>query len=147
MKEYKLNFELVPDGCWADNLRTHLPKGVWDILRRKVYAKSGGKCEICGASARYLDAHEKWSYDENNRIQKLEKVMAVCRPCHEVIHINRTFLKGDEVKASEHFMKVNGCNYAEYRRAMGEANERHRKLNEVGEWLLDVSWIDGFLND
>ncbi|MBP5308297.1 MAG: HNH endonuclease [Clostridia bacterium] len=147
MQKYKLGFELVPDGCWADNLRTHLPKGVWDILRRKVYEKSGYTCEICGAKPRYLDAHEKWSYDEKNRIQKLEKVMAVCRPCHEVIHINRTFLKGNEVRASEHFMKVNGCNYAGYRRAMAEANEKQKELNKVNEWLLDVGWIDGFLKD
>ncbi|MBP5194106.1 MAG: HNH endonuclease [Clostridia bacterium] len=137
----------MPDGCWADNLRTHLPKGVWDELRKKVYLKSGFRCEICGAAPKVLDAHEKWLFDEEKRIQKLERVMAVCKPCHAVIHINRTFLKGDEVAASKHFMRVNGCTYAEYRREMGRANEENQRLSRVGEWMLDVGWIDEFLNE
>ena len=29
-KNYKLNFQLVPDGCWYTNLRSALPREVWD---------------------------------------------------------------------------------------------------------------------
>ena len=141
----KLNFELVPDSCWYSNLRSLLPPGGWDIIRKKAYARAGGRCMICGAKTSRLEAHEVWSYDEKNAVQKLEKVIAVCHACHEVIHIGRTQLMGREREASEHFMKVNCCTYAEYRKALGEANEAHRRRNAVPEWKLDLTNLKDFL--
>lgn len=140
----KLNFELVPDSCWYSNLRSILSPAQWDVVRREAYARAGGRCMICGAPAKRLEAHEQWSYDEQNHIQKLENVVAVCKSCHEVIHIGRTQLTGGEERASEHFMKVNGCTYAEYRKALGEANAAHRRRNLVSEWKLDLSWLLSF---
>ena len=117
----------MPDSCWYSNLRSILSPAQWDIVRREAYSRAGGRCMICGAPAKRLEAHEQWSYDEQNHIQKLENVVAVCKSCHEVIHIGRTQLTGGEERASEHFMKVNGCTYAEYRKALGEANAAHRR--------------------
>ena len=141
----KLNFELVPDSCWYSNLRSVLPPGGWDIVRKKAYAMAGGKCIICGAPTARLEAHEQWSYDEENAVQKLENVIAVCHACHGGIHIGRTQLMGREKEASEHFMKGNNCTYAEYRRALGEANEAHRRRNKIPEWKLDISKLRDFL--
>jgi len=135
----KLEFELVPDGCWYSNLRSILSPAQWDLVRKAAYRRADGKCCICGETTRRLDAHERWSYDEEKKIQKLETVIAVCPACHAVIHIGRTQLKGDERAASEHFMKVNGCSYAEYRKALGEANKIHARRNLVDEWVLDLS--------
>lgn len=78
-------------------------------------------------------------------MQSLKAVIAVCRPCHECIHIGRTQLAGREREASEHFMKVNGCTYAEYRKALGEANETHRRRNRISEWKLDITALKDFL--
>ena len=139
VRMYKLNFELVPDSCWYSNLRSLLPPGGWDIIRKRAYARAGGRCMICGAPSARLEAHEQWRYDEENRIQKLTGVIAVCHACHEVIHIGRTQLMGGEDRASRHFMKVNGCGYAEYRKALGEANAEHIRRNKAGEWKLDIS--------
>ena len=47
----KLNFELVPDGCWYSNLRTILSKKQWDFLKAYAKEQSGGKCAICGKPA------------------------------------------------------------------------------------------------
>ena len=140
----KLNFELVPDSCWYSNLRSELPKEVWDKIRKKAYARAGGKCMLCGAPTARLEAHEQWECDDNNGVQKLKNVVAVCKACHEVIHIGRTQLMGREKEASEHFMKVNGCTYAEYRKALGEANEKHRERSRR-EWQLDVSDLPKFM--
>ncbi len=144
MEKYKLNFELVPDSCWYSNLRSILSPQQWDIVRRDAYARAGGKCMICGAPTKRLEAHERWGYDEANSVQKLQDVIAVCRPCHEVIHIGRTQLMGREKEASEHFMKVNNCSYAEYRKALGEANVAHARRNKVAEWSLDLSYLKKF---
>ena len=140
----KLEFELVPDGCWYNNLRSILSPAQWDLVRRDAYARAEGKCMICGVKTARLEAHERWSYDEEKHIQKLEDVVAVCRDCHAVIHIGRTQLKGDEKTASEHFMKVNGVAYAEYRKALGEANVVHQRRNKIPEWGIDLRWLERF---
>ena len=140
----KLNFELVPDSCWYSNLRSILSPAQWDFIRKDAYARAGGKCMICGVPSKRLEAHERWEYDEANCVQRLADVVAVCRSCHEVIHIGRTQLLGGEERACAHFMKVNGCSYAEYRKALGEANDNHRRRNRIPEWKLDISWLERF---
>ena len=144
---YKLNFELVPDGCWYSNLRTILSKKQWDFLKNEAKERALGKCMICGKTTKHLEAHEKWSYDLSSSTQKLEDIIAVCKDCHSVIHIGRTQLKGDEEKAEKHFMKVNGCTYVEYRKALGIANDLHKERNRVSEWKLDISYLKRFIVD
>lgn len=140
----KLDFELVPDSCWYSNLRSILSPAQWDAVRKEAYARAGGRCMICGAGTSRLEAHEKWGYDEEKSVQSLLDVVAVCRACHEVIHIGRTQLLGNEARACEHFMRVNGCTYAEYRKALGEANETHIRRNKIPEWSLDLSYLKKF---
>lgn len=137
-KEYKLNFEFVPDSCWFSNLRSIMPEK-WKIIRKNVLARAGGKCMICGAPSARLEAHESWQYDEKHAVQRLAGVVAVCPACHAVIHYGRTSLKGDARAAEDHFMQVNGCSYAEMRAALGRANEDHVRRNAVPEWKLDIS--------
>ncbi len=139
--EYKLNFELVPDGCWYSNLRSLLKPEEWDRVRRAAYARADGRCMICGRPVSRLEAHERWAYDEERATQRLTDVVAVCKDCHAVIHIGRTQLMGKEKEASDWFCKVNDCSYAEYRAALGKANEEHRRRNRVGEWKLDLEWL------
>lgn len=145
--EYKLNFELVPDSCWYSNLRSILSKKQWDFIRNDAKVRFNGRCAICGKKTQHLDAHERWSYDEKNAVQKLEDVICVCKSCHAVIHIGLTQLRGEEEKAERHFMRVNDCNYAEYRKALGAANERHARLNQIPEWKLDLTWLKKFINE
>ena len=144
-KKLKLNFELVPDSCWYSNLRSLLTKAQWDAVRKNVYARAGGKCMICGAPSSRLEAHEQWEYDEKNAVQRLKAIIAVCPACHAVIHIGRTQLKGNVRAAEDHFMQVNGCSYAEYRKALGEANEAHARRNRVAEWKLDISALANYI--
>lgn len=145
--EYKLNFGLVPDSCWYSNLRSILSPAQWDVVRKEAYGRANGRCMICGTPTKRLEAHEQWEYDEKNGVQKLKNVVAVCGDCHRVIHIGRTSLMGGEERAAEHFMKVNGCSYADYRKALGEANEAHRRRNLVSEWKLDLSYLKKFTHD
>ncbi len=143
----KLNFELVPDGCWKSNLRTLISKQAWDYLRKDAKERAGGKCMICGKKTNRLEAHERWSYDEIKGVQKLEDIVAVCKDCHQAIHIERTHLTGDWQRIEDHFMKVNECTYVQMRKLMGEANERQRKLNEVPEWAIDLSFLERYIKD
>lgn len=143
MKEYKLKFEMIPEECWRGNLRTLLPPPLWDRIRKDAYARSGHRCAICGATGR-LEAHERWSYDEEKRLQKLETVVALCRSCHEVVHISRTCLVGRGTEAEEHFKRVNGCSQVEYHAALAAANEEYAKRNKIEGWATDFSWLDRY---
>ena len=141
----KLEFELIPDGCWKYNLRTILSKAQWDFLKAEAKKKANGKCAICGKETARLEAHERWSYNTNTSTQKLEDIVAVCKDCHAVIHINRTWIKGNIERAENHYMKINNCSYAEYRKNLGIANEKHKKLNEVSSWKLDLTCLKKYV--
>ena len=143
MKKYKLDFELVPEECWYSNLRSVLKPSDWDKVRFDAYARAGGKCMICGRWTKRLEAHEKWSYDEEKALQKLEDVVALCHSCHEVKHISRTQLIGRGAEAMEHFIKVNGVSQMDYHAALQEANEEYLRRNKVVGWVTDISWLQG----
>ena len=143
----KLEFEMVPDSCWYSNLRSILSKKQWDYIKADAKKRANGKCMICGKKTDRLEAHERWSYNEKTQTQKLEDIVAVCSDCHSVIHIGRTQLKGNEEMAEEHYMKVNNCSYAEYRKNLGKANELHRRLNLVPEWKLDLTYLKRYIDE
>lgn len=140
----KLNFELIPVGCWKRNLHEILPKPAWDIIKKDALERAGSKCAVCGKKTDSLDAHEIWSYDEKNAVQKLENVIAICKDCHSAIHICRTQIKGNAERAEDHYMKVNGCTYSEMRADMGQANEINERRNKIGEWKQDLTWLKRF---
>ena len=145
MNSYKLTFEMVPEECWYSNLRSVLKPADWDIVRKEAYARAGGRCSICGRPAR-LEAHEKWSYDEERALQKLEDVIALCRSCHEVKHISRTYAMGRGVDAMEHFMRVNKCSQMDFHAALERANEEYLRRNRVEGWVTDISWLETKFN-
>ncbi len=137
----KLNFELVPSGCWKYNLRTILTKKQWDYISRDVRGSANGRCSICNSETKKLEAHEVWEYDEENAVIILKDVIAVCPDCHSVIHIGRTSLKGDVIRAEDHYMKVNNCSYVEMRKQLGIANEINVRRNLISDWKMDISWL------
>lgn len=139
----KLEMELVPEGCWYQNLRSFLPPKLWDVVRKDAYARAGGRCMVCGKAGR-LEAHERWSYDMETHVQKLETVIAVCRDCHAVIHYARTCLCGDGERAKAHFCRVNGCTPLEFTEAWKKANELCAERNRIDDWQTDVGWLKRF---
>ena len=147
MKKRLLEFELVPDGCWKSNLHELLPSAAWDYVKKTVKNKAKGKCMICGKQTAYLDAHEKWCYDIKKGVQKLVDIIAVCKDCHSAIHICRTQLTGNIERAENHYMKVNGCTYAQMRQDMGRANDVNKERNKVSEWILDISLLKSILEE
>ena len=140
MKNYKLTFECVPEPCWRDSLAQRLPRELWDKIRKDAYARAGYKCSICGAKGR-LEAHEKWSYDEQNAVQKLETVIALCNACHSVKHISRTYLVGRGAEAETHFRQVNNCSQMEYHAELAKMNEEYLRRNRIENWTTDFSWL------
>ncbi len=87
-KPPRFGVELVPASYWFSNVRSHVTREVWDQLRRQTYEATGHICEICGEVGRKhpVECHEVWHYDDEWRIQKLERLIALCPSYHAVKH-------------------------------------------------------------
>lgn len=147
-KKFKLNFELVPDSCWYSNLRSILSKAQWDYIKKDARERANGRCMICGKKSNRLETHEQWEYDEENCVQKLSDIKAICPDCHRVIHFGFTTLKFDNVERCEnHFIKVNNCTYAEFKEQLNKANLDHQRRNQIDEWKLDLQYLSRYIID
>lgn len=101
----KLNFQLVPQTCWYNNLRSLLPN--WSEISN--YIRKPCKCSICGSEKMMdeLHAHEVWCYDDENHTQYLKDIICVCEDCHNSIHIGHSNVDGLGKMALKHYSEVN----------------------------------------
>ena len=87
-----------------------------------------------------LEAHERWSYDDINNIQKLERIIALCHRCHSVTHSGLTGLRGLSNQADKHLMKVNNWNEEQVKKHHIEKVNIWNERNKI-KWKLDLSII------
>ena len=147
MDNLKLDFEIMPSGAFGNNLRTVLSKSAWDFIRRDAYSRANGRCAICGRPVKRLEAHEKWEFDKDKKVQKLVDVIGICHACHSVIHIARTQVLGFEDEAIKHFKKVNNCDYQGYINALSKATKISVDLYTVDSWALDLDWLKRYIEE
>lgn len=142
MSTMKLTVELVPATSWGDNLRSHFKTREWDLLRKACYEQAGHKCEICGGKGRRhtLECHEIWHYDDDQCVQTLKGLIALCPSCHEVKHIGRAMAVGLGDRALAHLVKVNGITQAEAVAHVGDAFALWKTRTQKA-WTLDITSI------
>lgn len=152
LKNLPLQIELVPSTCAGKNLRKKYPEE-WPILSRFVRYSAHGVCSCCGEYVEdisNLDAHEVWEYKKikengkTKRIQRLVDIVPLCTKCHLVKHIgfaaSQENLYNDAVN---HFLLVNDCSYALFRKAERKAFEKCAKRSKH-KWkmitTLEQAW-------
>jgi hypothetical protein len=138
-----LTIELVPKTCWYRNVRSHVSAQEWERLKALTFGRAGRRCEICGGRGERwpVECHEIFSYDDENRVQKLERLAALCPRCHEVKHIGLAGMRGRRREAVEHLARVNGWSTEDaliYIEVCFEVWSR-RSLHP---WRLDISYLD-----
>ena len=143
----KLTIELVPKTSWFTNLRSIVSKEQWDKIRNKVYWKAGYKCEICGGKGRKwpVECHEIWQYDDDNHVQTLVGLIALCPACHKVKHAGLAKIQGDEELVIEQLMKVNEMTREEAMTYIEEAFEVWRQRG-VFKWEVDITKLQQIIN-
>lgn len=149
----RLEVELVPSTAWGSNLRSVLTGAQWKTCQQFVYAKSGRRCEICGGVGPKwpVECHEIWSYDDDEGLQKLEGLIALCPPCHRTKHAGFAASQGLMVEVLMHLCEVNDwlVEHAElYLEAVFEVWSRRSNQG----WDLDCTWLStiglpGFFQD
>lgn len=129
--------DLVPESCWFNNARTCIDSSDWDRLRNFIYARAGYMCECC-QSKQNLEAHERWHFNEELRIQKLMRIIALCKQCHEVTHIGLAKVRGRFDIALHHLMKVTKMTLEQANCHIDKAFAVWELRNQH-EWSLDLS--------
>lgn len=143
MKKLLLTIELVPETAWFSNVRSMISKSDWDKLRKEIHKKANYKCEICGENDknRSLECHEVWEYDDKNYIQKLIRLVCLCKNCHRVKHIGFAYVKGDGKLAEKHLARINSWNQKEVEAYIDKQFDAWKRRSKFG-WLIDLSWLD-----
>jgi|SRR6516225_1050409 hypothetical protein len=142
MKTPKLTSEMIPGSLWGMSLPNHLERARWDKLRRACYAQAGNVCEICGGvgSKDRVDCHEVWEYDDQNRIQKLLGLTALCPACHLVKHYGRACAIGKRAEAQNHLAKVNGWTLEQTQEHVVRMKLLWAKRSKQ-QWTQDITWV------
>jgi len=139
----RLTLDIVPASTWYDNLRSRLRPSEWDRLRKATYAAAGHRCEVCGGrgSRHPVEAHERWDYDEENLVQRLIGLIALCPSCHAVKHFGRSQAIGQGGKALAHLKRVNRWKEDQAWDHINRSFEDWQRRSSV-EWTLDLSWLE-----
>jgi len=138
----KLFVDLVPQSAWFSNLRSELKKEEWDIIRKDAYKKANYRCVCCGGRGEkwWVEAHERWSFDNKTLIQKLERIIALCPACHETTHFGLANVHGRSEEAKRNLMRVRNISEQEADIEIAEAFRIWEKRSEK-EWVLDLSFL------
>ncbi|MFD3354403.1 DUF5710 domain-containing protein [Streptomyces fradiae] len=139
--------DLVPRSCWFTNVRYCVDGRDWERLRRMITRRAGFRCEACGAAEdrdrrRWLEAHERWTYDDTTRVQALRRLICLCTDCHTVTHYGLAQVRGVEARAFAHLVEVTGMTEAQARQHVGAAFAVWERRSRV-VWELDL----GILTD
>lgn len=138
--------DLVPKTCWFTNVRSCVSQRDWERIRRMMVGRAGHRCEVCGATEdrdtkRWLEAHERWSFDTQTATQTLRRLILLCTLCHRATHYGFAQVSGTETMARAQLLHVNGWTPTELdghiRAAFTLWNERNTMF-----WDLDLSILE-----
>lgn len=141
MKEL-LTIELVPQSCWYSNVRSNVSSEEWQRLKRITFKQAGYRCEVCGSRGPQwpVECHERWFYDDQQHVQRLVGLVALCPACHEVKHIGLATTRGRAGIATAHLAAVNDWMLAEAEAYVAACFEVWAQRSQH-PWHLDISYL------
>ena len=136
----KLYIDCIPKSCWFTNVRYCINKDDWDKLRKFIYFRAKYKCECC-FQRKKLQAHERWSYNDITKTQKLERIIALCKKCHLTTHYGFACSNGYADVVYNHLKKINNYSSEEANKHIKETYKLYEERSKY-EWKLDLSIIE-----
>jgi hypothetical protein len=93
---------VATSGCFT-NVRTFVCRGLGRV-KVLVVGRAGQRCEACGRPSEpsrglWLEANERWSYDETTRVQSLRRLVCLCTWCHHTTHFGHAEVTSRAVQA------------------------------------------------
>lgn len=138
--------DLVPSSCWFTNVRSCVGPKDWRRLRRMIVGRAEHRCETCGRGAdreveRWLEAYERWAYDEEHHVQSLRRLVCLCTDCHTATHFGLAGIRGKATAAREHLMTVTGMSVDEVDEHIRLAVQVWKRRSQA-MWDLDLSLLE-----
>lgn len=124
-------------------MRTLCSNETWDRLRKAAYAQAEYKCEVCGGKGpgHPVECHEIWHYDDENLIQTLIGLQALCPSCHEVKHMGLAESRGRGESAREHLARVNEWSSEDVGYYLEDAFEKHA-ARSTKTWTTKLTFLE-----
>ena len=135
--------DLVPSSCWFSNVRSCVDQRDWDRLRRMITSRADQRCETCGRgqdreARRWLEAHERWTYDDSNDVQALRRLICLCTDCHTATHFGLASISGKSAEAFKHLCAVTRLPADQVSQHIDAAFALWRRRSAIA-WELDLS--------
>ena len=130
---------MIPKTTYFKNVRSLFTDSDWNLIRHHIYERVNYKCECCGKKRmKYLDAHERWEYDEETKTQKLIRIIALCRLCHAATHYGHSKRTKNIDKINNHIKKINNYTEEELKEHIDKSYDIWKNRNKI-KWILDFS--------
>lgn len=159
-QEFKnaIRFEFVPPKQANRNVRSYLDYKTksykkWKEIRDYIEISNNGLCQICFTSSKEYgksyntECHEVWKYyiDGNqNRIQKLIKLEALCSMCHEIKHMNQHYRDKEYLELLlMRYAEINGISIEKAKDEYELAKVFAYKKENL-QYKLDLSYLEKF---
>ncbi len=137
----ELYIDMIPKTTYFKNVRSIFNDDDWNLIRHHIYERVNNRCECCGIKKnKYLDAHERWIFDYQTNTQKLIRIIALCRLCHQATHYGFSKRNKNISKISEHIKKVKGITEEELKIHIKNAYDIWKDKNKI-KWNIDISII------
>ena len=143
----KLYIDMIPKTSYFKNVRMLFSDSDWNLIRHHIYERVNNRCECCGCKrSKYLDAHERWEFNNETKTQKLVRIIALCRLCHSATHYGHSKRTKNMDKINMHIKKINNYTDEELDNHIKDAYNLWKERNKV-KWNLDFSIItnSGFI--
>jgi Domain of unknown function (DUF5710) len=134
--------DLVPSSCWFTNVRSCVSQRDWERLRMMITTRAGRRCEICHRgedreSGRWLEAHERWDFDHQTKVQALRRLICLCTSCHTATHYGLAKLTGKDSEAFRHICRVTRLPARQVKDQIDLAFAVWQ-IRSLGTWELDL---------
>lgn len=99
--------DLTPLNEWGKPIIKHIGKAAWANIEAFAAQRVHGACELCGSSpdtagvmgrrANKFTVELRFSHDEASKIATLHRLVHVCVPCSQAIHLRQTELQSSRM--------------------------------------------------
>ncbi|MBM7832061.1 hypothetical protein JOE59_002766 [Agromyces cerinus] len=149
--EVRMRADMLPPSTWGSNLRGMLKDAAWRKLSRETSEAAGRRCAICGAESfgpnhtpQNPDCHEMWVFEvaDGVLVQRLERLVALCKACHNVQHAGRAEKLGLTGDVVDTLCRVNRWTPTESEDDIDRAWDRYELMSGL-EFDLDLRALAG----
>ena len=137
----QLFVDLLPKDS-SITLKRTLEDSEYSKLRNIVVKRVAYKCEICNTEClskdnKYLQLCERYSYSMEKHVQKLERIVAMCKECFQTVRLL------DKGIALSRLIEINQTDKEDAKQHIFDAYEIWKVRSNI-KWTVDLSVVSNF---